>query len=84
MDSSIKILVVEDEMIIGAKISMLLTNMGYEVTVVLPRGEEALVHVEENAPDIILLDINPKGRIDGVETAFRLQQKYTCHLSHCQ
>lgn len=32
MDSAIKILVVEDEMLIGAKISMLLTNMGCEVT----------------------------------------------------
>ncbi len=53
MDTAIRILVVEDEMLIGAKISMFLTNMGYEVTGILPRGEEVLVHVEENQPDII-------------------------------
>src|SRR4051812_34321908 len=75
MDTSIKILVVEDEMLIGAKISMLLTNMGYDVTGILPRGEDALIHVEENKPDIILLDINLKGKIDGIETATILQQK---------
>ena len=75
MDTSIKILVVEDEMLIGAKISMLLTNMGYEVTGILPRGEDALVHVEENKPDIIILDINLKGKIDGIETAAILQRK---------
>jgi DNA-binding LytR/AlgR family response regulator len=75
MDTSIKILVVEDEMLIGAKISMLLTNLGYEVTGILPRGEEALVHVEENRPDIIVLDINLKGKIDGIETAAILQRK---------
>jgi len=75
MDTSIKILVVEDEMLIGAKISMLLTNMGYEVTGILPRGEDALVHVEENKPDIVILDINLKGKIDGIETAAILQQK---------
>ncbi len=75
MDTSIKILVVEDEMLIGAKISMLLTNMGYEVTGLLARGEDALVHVEENKPDIIILDINLKGKIDGIETATILQQK---------
>jgi DNA-binding LytR/AlgR family response regulator len=75
MDTSIKILVVEDEMLIGAKISMLLTNMGYEVTGILPRGEDALVHVEENKPDIIVLDINLKGGIDGIETAAILQRK---------
>jgi DNA-binding LytR/AlgR family response regulator len=75
MDSLIKILVVEDEMLIGAKISMFLTNMGYEVTGILPRGEEVLVHVEENRPDIVLLDINLKGRMDGIETAVSFQHK---------
>jgi len=75
MDTSIKILVVEDEMLIGAKISMLLTNLGYEVTGILPRGEDALVNVEENKPDIIILDINLKGKIDGIETAAILQRK---------
>ncbi len=75
MDTSIKILIVEDEMLIGAKISMLLTNLGYEVTGILPRGEEAIMHVEENQPDIILLDINLKGKMDGIETAASLQQK---------
>jgi DNA-binding LytR/AlgR family response regulator len=75
MDTLIKILVVEDEMIIAAKISMQLTSLGYEVTGILPRGEEALVHMEENKPDIVLLDINLKGRIDGIETAALMQQR---------
>jgi len=75
MDTTVKILVVEDEMLIGAKISMLLTNMGYEVTGILPRGEDAIVQVEENKPDIIILDINLKGKIDGIETAAILQGK---------
>jgi DNA-binding LytR/AlgR family response regulator len=69
MNTTVKILVVEDEMIIGAKISMLLTQLGYEVTAIIPRGEEAVMHVEENQPDIVLLDINLKGKIDGIETA---------------
>ncbi|HTF31904.1 MAG TPA: LytTR family transcriptional regulator DNA-binding domain-containing protein [Flavitalea sp.] len=74
MDTLIKILVVEDEMIIGAKISMQLTGLGYEVTGILPRGEEAIIHVEENRPDIVLLDINLKGKLDGIETAFQIQK----------
>ena len=74
MDTLIKILVVEDEMIIGAKISMQLTNLGYEVTGMLPRGEEAIVHVTENRPDIVLLDINLKGKLDGIETALQMQK----------
>ncbi|MCW3091663.1 MAG: response regulator of the LytR/AlgR family [Ferruginibacter sp.] len=73
MDTLIKILVVEDEMIIAAKISMQLTNLGYEVTGILPRGEQAIQQVKENKPDIILLDINLKGEIDGIETARQVQ-----------
>lgn len=76
MDTAIKILVVEDEMIIGAKISMQLTTLGYEVTGILPRGEEAILHVQENKPDIILLDINLKGKLDGIATAALLQQQH--------
>ena len=74
MGTLVKILVVEDEMLIGAKISLLLTNLGYEVTGILPRGEEALLHIKDNKPDIILLDINLKGDIDVIETAKRLQE----------
>jgi DNA-binding LytR/AlgR family response regulator len=73
MDTLIKILVVEDEMIIGAKISMQLTSLGYEVTGILPRGEEAILHVQKNKPDMVLLDINLKGEFDGIETARQIQ-----------
>lgn len=75
-DSSIKILVVEDEMIIGAKVSMFLTELGYEVTGIIPRAEEALLQLEENAPDIALLDIQLKGGMDGIALAKVLQQEY--------
>ena len=74
MDIPTKILIVEDDMIIGAKVSMQLTLLGYEVTGIVPRGEEAIMHVEENQPDIVLLDINLKGRLDGIETAQAMQK----------
>lgn len=75
MADCIKILVVEDEMIIGAKISMLLTNLGYEVTGILCRGDEAIQHAISNKVDIVLLDIQLKGKIDGIETAKLIQQQ---------
>jgi DNA-binding LytR/AlgR family response regulator len=70
----IKLLIVEDDMIIGAKISMQLTNLQYEVTGLVPRGEEALKHITEYPPDIVLLDINLKGMLDGIETAKAIQK----------
>jgi DNA-binding LytR/AlgR family response regulator len=75
MESLVKILVVEDEMIIGAKLSMQLTALGYEVTGLLARGEEAITHVMENKPDIVLLDIYLKGKLDGIDTAIEIQKK---------
>jgi DNA-binding response OmpR family regulator len=48
MTKPVKILIVEDEMIIGANISLQLTSFGYEVSGIVPRGEEALVHIRQN------------------------------------
>lgn len=76
MSQPIKILIVEDEMIIAANISLQLVSLGYEVTGIVPRGEEALMHVKQNQPDILLLDINLKGTIDGIETALLMQQDF--------
>ena len=70
------VLIVEDEMLIAAKISLHLHELGYEVTGMIPRGEEALIHCEENTPDIVLLDIQLKGELDGIETALALRNYF--------
>lgn len=74
MEQPVKILIVEDEMIIAANISLQLSALGYEVTGIIPRGEEALEHVKQNKPDIILMDIQLKGELDGIETVRLMQQ----------
>lgn len=76
MENTFKILVVEDEMIIGAKVSMHLSELGYEVTGILPRGEEVIPHIKENKPDIIILDIQLKGKMDGIETATLIDSEF--------
>ncbi|MFD0797953.1 LytR/AlgR family response regulator transcription factor [Maribacter chungangensis] len=77
MDRTIKITIVEDEMVIGANISLQLSSLGYEITGILPRGKEVLAHVKQNDPDIILMDINLKGEWDGIQTAEHLQKEHT-------
>ncbi|MEP3836332.1 MAG: LytTR family transcriptional regulator DNA-binding domain-containing protein [Algibacter sp.] len=76
MKQPIKILIVEDEMIIGANISLQLSTIGYEVTGIFSKGEEALALLPQSIPDIILLDINLKGELSGIETAQIIQQNY--------
>jgi DNA-binding LytR/AlgR family response regulator len=76
MNKNNTILIVEDEMIIAANISLQLTNLGYEVTGIISKGDAVLPHIEEFAPDIILMDINLKGKMDGIEIAHLIQKVY--------
>ncbi len=76
MDRPVKILIVEDEMIIGANISLQLSKLGYEVNGIIPRGEEALMHIRQNRPDIVLMDIQLKGALDGIETSELINKEY--------
>ena len=73
-DARVKLLVVEDDMIIAANISLQLTNLGYEVTGIESRGEAVVHHIEANRPDMVLLDINLRGALDGIDTAHAVQQ----------
>ena len=74
MIQPVHILVVEDEMNIAANISMQLTEMGYEVSGIIPRGEDAIKHIINNLPDIVLIDIQLKGALDGIETVQKMQE----------
>jgi len=76
MEDSIKILIVEDEMIIGANISLQLSGLGYDVIGVIPRGEEVIDYIKHLLPDIILMDIQLKGTLDGIQTVKLLQAHY--------
>lgn len=75
MGTVLKILIVEDEMLIAANIAIQLENIGYEVVGIIPRGEEAIKVVQNERPDLVLMDINLKGELDGIETALKMQQE---------
>ncbi len=68
-------MIVEDEMIIGANISLQLSKLGYDVTGIVSRGEEAIAHLNQNRPDVVLMDIQLKGALDGIETAIKMQHE---------
>jgi two-component system LytT family response regulator len=76
MNKNDTILIIEDEMIIAANISLQLTNLGYKVTGILSKAEEVLPHLLDHIPDIILMDINLKGNSDGIELALLIQKEY--------
>ena len=74
METKSRILIVEDDMIIAANLSLQLSQLGYEITGIESRGEEAVVHAQLNPPDLILMDVNLKGTLDGIETVQKIQE----------
>lgn len=69
-----KILIVEDDMIIAANISLQLSNLGYEVTGIETKAEEAIHHALETKPDMILMDIQLKGHSSGIDAAHAIRK----------
>ncbi len=71
------IFVVEDDALIALRNYELLTKSGYEVPQMFASGEDLLDHLEmSDPPDLILMDIGLSGKIDGIETARRVRQRY--------
>ena len=71
----IRILIVENEGLVGCDMASSLGKLGYHVTGICASGEEALERFDEMQPDLVLLDVHLAGEIDGIETARRLQTK---------
>jgi CheY-like chemotaxis protein len=56
-----RVLVVEDEMLIGMLLEDMLTDMGHEVAAVVPRLKDALTAVERESFDLAVLDVHLHG-----------------------
>ena len=69
-----KIMIVEDEMIISEDICMMLEDRGYEVSEQAVDYDDALDSFQKNPPDLVLLDINLIGSKDGIELAEKINE----------
>ena len=72
--NAIKILIVEDELIISKQLSIYLKQRNYDVIGIPRSGEQALEIVENENPDIVLMDIDLDGELDGIETAAKIHE----------
>ncbi len=64
-----KILIVEDERLVAEDLRDSLGAAGYDVVGIVASGERAIDRAAELEPDLVLMDINLGGSIDGVEAA---------------
>jgi PAS domain S-box-containing protein len=63
------ILIVEDQAIVSMTIESQLTELGYKVAGIAASGQEAISLAREKKPDLVLMDINLEGEMDGITAA---------------
>lgn len=73
---ALKILVVEDDPMIAESLAEMLDLLGHDVQRVVESGEDAIMELKETEPDLMLLDIQLKGKMDGIEVARLVKDKY--------
>jgi two-component system response regulator LytT len=74
--SKIKILIIEDELIIAENMKEMLHELDYEVIGIASDTEEAYKILREKIPDIALIDIKLQHGEDGIELANSIKEEH--------
>jgi DNA-binding NarL/FixJ family response regulator len=76
MVPTIRVMIVEDQVIVAKELRATLERAGLAVTAVIARGEDALGMVERDNPDVVLMDLVLRGRMDGMEATRLIKQAH--------
>ncbi|MCS5491870.1 hybrid sensor histidine kinase/response regulator [Algoriphagus limi] len=73
---SLKILIVEDDSVSALLLQRALEKNNHEIIGIADTGEKALDILEEQQADIVMMDINLAGDLDGIKTTEIINEKY--------
>jgi two-component system, response regulator PdtaR len=71
---SLRLLVVEDELIIQLSLTRLLERLGHTVVATASSGPEAVEQVRATQPDVVLMDVRLSGGTSGIEAARQIRE----------
>ncbi|MFN2571458.1 MAG: ATP-binding protein [Gemmatimonadales bacterium] len=71
-----RILVVEDESIVALDLRSSLEHLGYQVVGTVATGEDAVQIAEREMPDLVLMDIQLRGAMDGTQAAEQIRTRF--------
>ncbi len=71
-----RILLAEDESIVAMDIQHRLECMDYKVVGWVTAGNQIIPEIERTHPDLVLMDIMLKGKMDGIHAAQAIQQQF--------
>ena len=72
-----KILVVDSDEIVARDLQSQLAAMGYEIAGHVTRSEQAIVLAGELRPDLVLMDVQLAGEMDGIATARGIRSQFS-------
>jgi len=72
-----KILIVEDDDSLSALLKKGLAKEGYAVPEAARSAEEALALTQKHSPDLVVMDVQIRGGVDGIELASRLREQFS-------
>jgi len=73
MTTALNILIVEDNFSFALEIEMLVKKLNHRIVNTVDNSGDALVEILDKKPDLILMDIDIKGKLSGIEIAEKVQ-----------
>ena len=71
-----RILVAEDEQVVAMDLEQSLIGLGYEVSGIADSGWQAIRMAGETHPDLVLMDVQLRGKMDGIAAAEEIRRRW--------
>lgn len=75
-EPGLRVLIVEDEPMVSEFVHMVLDDSPHHAVGIAETGPEALALAEQTTPDLALVDIKLRGKLDGVALAAQLRERW--------
>jgi DNA-binding LytR/AlgR family response regulator len=77
-NSKIRLLIVEDDLLVRTALEMIISEMGHEVVGSVENAVDALFEFTSKRPDVIICDIGLKDKVNGIELTRKMNMLKKC------
>ncbi len=74
--SRTQIIIIEDDLIIASEIKAMMEKLKYKVISIETSGEEAIKKIEQTKPNLVIVDINLKGQMNGIDATHQINNQF--------
>ena len=70
-----KVMIIEDDLLLLLVEERLVKKLGYRVVGTASEGEVAISKIQHSSPDILIIDVNLKGEMNGIQIVQQLKEE---------